>query len=280
MDIIQAITTRNTMGSWAQALRCHKEEHRQIRTEIGKVTSVLYSILLRLMIPLFKFLASINEVNKICQKFKNKKANATSESNEKIKAKQTPKRKLNFEKINQTETNVKKANKKRTADEDGFIATAAHLVRKVKNVTINEEGKSIKIQNQPEGIEEVALDNEVGADQAPAQPKRRRILPFFVTPRTDFKVMLSILRLEAASLKSSMSSNFLKLTVETEEEHRSLSCPLEAQGAEFKTFMLTTDRPIKVVLRGLFSCTLIEEIKEELQKEGFTVVSITQLSKF
>ncbi|KAF8778943.1 Nucleic-acid-binding protein transposon like protein [Argiope bruennichi] len=92
--------------------------------------------------------------------------------------------------------------------------------------------------------------------------------------------MFNILKLEAPSLRSVMSNKFLKLTVETEEEHRSLSHLLEAQDAELKTFMLKTDRPIKVVLRGLPSCTPIEEIKEELQKEVFAAVNITQLSKF
>ncbi|KAF8768495.1 hypothetical protein HNY73_021308 [Argiope bruennichi] len=204
----------------------------------------------------------------------------TSENNSvktlNVKINQTPKRKIDLDKINR---NDQKVNKKETADEDGFIAPAAHLVRRLKNLEIN-EGQSVKIQNQPEGIEEVALDDEVGADQAPAQPKQRRVPLFFVTPRVGFKVMLNICRSKARSLKSSMSSKFLKLTVETEEEHRSLSRLLEAQGAEFKTFMLKTDRPIKVVLRGLPSCTPIEETKEELEREDFTVVSITQLSKF
>ncbi|KAF8778962.1 hypothetical protein HNY73_015636 [Argiope bruennichi] len=92
--------------------------------------------------------------------------------------------------------------------------------------------------------------------------------------------MFNILKLEAPSLHSVMSNKFLKITVESEGEHRNLSHILEAQGAEFKTFMLKTDRPILVVLRGLPSCTPIEEIKEELKKEGFAVVSTTQLSKF
>ncbi|KAF8791578.1 hypothetical protein HNY73_006420 [Argiope bruennichi] len=80
-----------------------------------------------------------------------------------------------------------------------------------------------------EGIEEVALD-EVDAEQAPAQPKRRRVPPFFVTPKADFKVMLNICRLEAPSLKSSMSSKFLKLTVDTDEEHRRLSRTSRSSG--------------------------------------------------
>ncbi|KAF8789911.1 hypothetical protein HNY73_007813 [Argiope bruennichi] len=287
MGIIQAISTRNTMGSWAQALRCYKEESEEyvkMRAEVARVSAVLNELLIKLGIPLFKLPPTIKEVNKICDKFRD--ANATSENknsttkmdnqvtnDKKLNGNQTPKRKIDVVKINQNEV---KLNKKRTADEDGFIAPAAHLVRKVKNLKLNENSE-IKIQKQPEGIEEVALDDEVDAEQAPAQPKRRRVPPFFVTPRADFKVMLNICRLEAPSLKSSMSSKFLKLTVETDEEHRRL---LEAQGAEFNTFMLKTDRSIKVVIRGLPSCTPIEEIKEELEREGFTAVSITQLSKF
>ncbi|KAF8784886.1 hypothetical protein HNY73_010498 [Argiope bruennichi] len=251
VDIIQAITTRNTMGSWAQALRCHKEdseESKQMRAEVARVSGILNTLLLKLGIPLFKLPPSIKEVNKICEKFR--EANATSENktkldkeianDKKLNINQTPKRKIDLVKINQKELKV---NKKRTADEDGFIAPAAHLVRKVKNLKLNENCE-IKINKQPEGIEEVALD-EVDAEQAPAQPKRRRVPPFFVTPKADFKVMLNICRLEAPSLKSSMSSKFLKLTVDTDEEHRRLSRLLEAQGAEFKTFMLRTDRPIK-----------------------------------
>ncbi|KAF8785526.1 Nucleic-acid-binding protein transposon like protein [Argiope bruennichi] len=208
-----------------------------------------------------------------------------SKNNAKSNVKTTPKKKIdlsgNVINKNQTSPKGSKERKKRVADEDGFIAPVAHLIRKVKNLKINnDKNEEIKTKKLPEGIEEVVLDNEVDAEIPPAQPKRRRVPPFFVTPRADFRTMLNILKLEAPSLRSVISNKFLKITVETEEEHRSLSHLLEAQGAEFKTFMLKTDRPIKVVLRGLLSCTPIEEIKAELQKEGFTVVSITQLSKF
>ncbi|KAF8788574.1 hypothetical protein HNY73_006602 [Argiope bruennichi] len=148
---------------------------------------------------------------------------------------------------------------------DGFIAPAAHLVRKIKNLKPNNvKNKEIEIKKVPEGIEEVALDEEVDADPSPAQPKQKRVPPFFVTPRADFRTMLNILKLEAPSLRSVMSNKFLKLTVETEEEHRSLSHLLESQGAEFKTFMLKQDRPIKVVIRGLPSCTPIEDTPQGL----------------
>ncbi|KAF8784175.1 hypothetical protein HNY73_011597 [Argiope bruennichi] len=142
VDIIQAITTRNTMGSWAQALRCHKEdseESKQMRAEVARVSGILNNLLVKLGIPLFKLPPSIKEVNKICEKFR--EANATSENknsktkldkeianDKKLNVNQTPKRKIDVVKINQNELKV---NKKRTADEDGFIAPAAHLVREV-----------------------------------------------------------------------------------------------------------------------------------------------------
>ncbi|KAF8789915.1 hypothetical protein HNY73_007817 [Argiope bruennichi] len=217
LEITQAISLKENLGNWAQALAAAKDERTAPSSQEGDSAAA----------PRRKIDLSGN---------KNKSVSSPKGS-------------------------PVKESKKRVADEDGFIAPAAHLVRKIKNLKPNSvKNKEIEIKKVPEGIEEVALDNEVDADPSPAQPKQKRVPPFFVTPRADFRTMLNILKLEAPSLRSVMSNKFLKLTVETEEEHRSLSHLLESQGAEFKTFMLKQDRPIKVVIRGLQSCTPIEDI--------------------
>ncbi|KAF8784134.1 Nucleic-acid-binding protein transposon like protein, partial [Argiope bruennichi] len=243
LEITQAISLKENLGNWAQALAAatSEDQHTQVKKEIQQVSGCLNQLLIKLGIPLFKLPENVRKLNVICEKVRLKNAPSTTSN-------ATP---------------------------------AAHLVRKAKNLKTNsDKNKEIEIKKVPEGIEEVALDNEVDADPSPAQPKQKRVPPFFVTPRADFRTMLNILKLEAPSLRSVMSNKFLKLTVETEEEHRSLSHLLESQGAEFKTFMLKQDRPIKVVIRGLPSCTPIEDIKSEFLKEGFSVVSITQLTKF
>ncbi|KAF8784154.1 hypothetical protein HNY73_011618 [Argiope bruennichi] len=287
LEITQAISLKENLGNWAQALAAAKDEgqHLQVKREIQQVSGCLNQLLIKLGIPLFKLPENVRKLNFICEKVRmknapsvatnaeaknvksNAKPNESAKSNLNIKT--APKRKINLsENKNKSVSSPKggpvKESKKRVADEDGFIAPAAHLVRKIKNLKPNSiKNKEIEIKQVPEGIEEVALDEEVDADPSPAQPKQKRVPPFFVTPRADFRTMLNILKLEAPSLRSVMSNRFLKLTVETEEEHRSLSHLLESQGAEFKTFMLKQDRPIKVVIRGLPSCTPIEDIKSE-----------------
>ncbi|GBO08216.1 hypothetical protein AVEN_241303-1 [Araneus ventricosus] len=141
----------------------------------------------------------------------------------------------------------------------------------------------IEVTPPTPGMEEVELNDspETAAEDTLAPPtQKKRIPPFFITPRADFSLTLNILRLTAPSLRSQMSNKFLKLTVETEDEHRALSRLLAAQGVEFKTFNLKQDRPLKIVFRGLPTCTPLDAVKNEIIKAGFDVVSISWLSKF
>ncbi|GFW59863.1 nucleic-acid-binding protein from transposon X-element [Trichonephila clavipes] len=77
-----------------------------------------------------------------------------------------------------------------------------------------------------------------------------------------------------------MSGRFLKVTVGDELEYRNLSHWLEQTGVEFKSFMLKQDRPIKVVIRGLPSNTEPEDIKSEIEAEGFKVAKISQMKNY
>ncbi|GFT97089.1 zinc finger protein [Trichonephila clavipes] len=72
-----------------------------------------------------------------------------------------------------------------------------------------------------------------------------------------------------------MSGRFLKVTVADEVEHRDLSRWLENSGVEFKSFMLKQDRPVKFVICGLPSNTEPEDIKSEIEAEGFKVAKIS-----
>ncbi|GFX55666.1 RNA-directed DNA polymerase from mobile element jockey [Trichonephila clavipes] len=77
-----------------------------------------------------------------------------------------------------------------------------------------------------------------------------------------------------------MSGRFLKVTVGDELEYRNLSHWLEQTGVEFKSFMLKKDRPIKVVIRGLPSNTEPDDIKSEIEAEGFKVAKISQMKNY
>ncbi|GFX52913.1 nucleic-acid-binding protein from transposon X-element [Trichonephila clavipes] len=77
-----------------------------------------------------------------------------------------------------------------------------------------------------------------------------------------------------------MSGRFLKVTVADDVDYRALSKWLESSGVEFKSFMLKQDRPVKVVIRGLPSNTEPEDIKTEIEAEGFKVLKISQMKNY
>ncbi|GFW56109.1 zinc finger protein [Trichonephila clavipes] len=95
--------------------------------------------------------------------------------------------------------------------------------------------------------------------------KKPRILPFFISPKGDWRQLVALAKLKAPSFQSQMSGRFLKVTVSDEVEYRDLSRWLETTGVEFKSFMLKQDRPVKVVIRGLPSNTEPEDIKAEIE---------------
>ncbi|GFW76893.1 nucleic-acid-binding protein from transposon X-element [Trichonephila clavipes] len=110
--------------------------------------------------------------------------------------------------------------------------------------------------------------------------KKPRIPPFFVFPKGDWRQLVALAKLVAPSFQSQMSGRFLKVTVGDEVEYRNLSHWLEQSGVEFKSFMLKQDRPVKVVIRGLPSNTEPEDIKTEIEAEGFKVAKISQMKNY
>ncbi|GFV53917.1 zinc finger protein, partial [Trichonephila clavipes] len=89
--------------------------------------------------------------------------------------------------------------------------------------------------------------------------------------------LVALAKLIAPSFQSQMSGRFLKVTVADDVDYRALSKWMESSGVEFKSFMLKQDRPVKVVIRGLPSNTEPEEIKAEIETEGFQVLKISQM---
>ncbi|GFW79745.1 nucleic-acid-binding protein from transposon X-element [Trichonephila clavipes] len=114
----------------------------------------------------------------------------------------------------------------------------------------------------------------------PEVSKKPRIPPFFVSPKGDWRQLVALAKLIAPSFQSQMSGRFLKVTVGDEVEYRNLSHWLEQSGVEFKSFMLKQDRPVKVVIRGLPSNTEPEDIKTEIEAEGFKVANTSQMKNY
>ncbi|GFW88947.1 RNA-directed DNA polymerase from mobile element jockey [Trichonephila clavipes] len=84
----------------------------------------------------------------------------------------------------------------------------------------------------------------------------------------------------APTLISKLTGKFLRITVQSDYEYRKLAQFLRHEGVEYKSFMLKSDRPLKLLIRGLPTSTKVEEIRVEIEREGFQIHKISRLQKF
>lgn len=66
-----------------------------------------------------------------------------------------------------------------------------------------------------------------------------------------------------------ISNNEVKLNLETIDHYRETIKYLEANNAEFHTFQMKSERPFRVVIRGLHPSSDVAMLKEELTELGF-----------
>ena len=81
---------------------------------------------------------------------------------------------------------------------------------------------------------------------------------------------------EAEQYKTkAMTNNVIKINVNTTETYRTVVRFMKDSNIIYHTYQLKEDKPYKVVLRNLHHSIPVEDIKEDLQKEGFKARNIT-----
>ncbi|GIY18164.1 hypothetical protein CDAR_40101 [Caerostris darwini] len=164
--------------------------------------------------------------------------------------------------------------KPRTSDTDEFSTPLKHLIAKAQAETFQFPAKIDKNSFNP-----LSKLNELEPNTEANQLKPK--LPaFLITPDKCWSVFFKNLKSTVHNLKSSLSTgHFLKLTVGEEAHFNSLKSALIIQEITFKTFNLKKDQPLKVVLIGLTTCPVKEEIKADVSALNFSVLEENQLKE-
>ncbi|GFU36520.1 nucleic-acid-binding protein from transposon X-element [Trichonephila clavipes] len=179
--------------------------------------------------------------------------------------------------------------KKRLIDDDGFQTpdkrhTAKKIGKKNSSLPPTTSQTSNPAQAPPSSAE--SSDSEIeDEDTGKSNPTavgtpQNRIPPIFVNPPGNWCTLISIARQLAPTLISKLTGKFLRITVQKDDEYRKLAQFLRHEGVEYKSFMLKSDRPIKLLIRGLPTSTKVEEIRVEIEGEGFQIHKISRLQKF
>ncbi|GFV94225.1 zinc finger protein [Trichonephila clavipes] len=208
--------------------------------EVTKAGENVELLLVKLNVPLFRIPASEKELEKIILRVKNRVSDPPAEKNEEQKP---------------------------------------AAVSPPPPASPRSKGRKAKRSGE-EGMDTVDNDLPQTQEEVPVVTKKPRIPPFFVSPKGDWRQLVALAKLIAPSFQSQMSGRFLKVTVADDVDYRALSKWLESSGVEFKSFMLKQDRPVKVVIRGLPSNTEPEDIKTEIEAEGFNVLKISQMKNY
>ncbi|GFV97355.1 probable RNA-directed DNA polymerase from transposon X-element [Trichonephila clavipes] len=145
-----------------------------------------------------------------------------------------------------------------------------------ENNTLDNTIPPIILSNAYEEVDEIEFDAE---QPAAAVVPRVKIPPFLIQPNPDWTDLMVFAHGLAPTLQSKLSGRFLRITVQSEEEYRKLATYFRHEQIAFKSFMLKSEKPLKLILRGLPTSTELEAVKKEIKSEGFKIHKISRLTK-
>ncbi|GFW56741.1 hypothetical protein TNCV_4068211 [Trichonephila clavipes] len=110
----------------------------------------------------------------------------------------------------------------------------------------------IDVQNSFSNLEQ---DLETSQNQRTEIPLPKPPTPFFLNIKKNYREQLSKLMKHFPNLKSKSSGNYLKLNIDSHDDHRNLINFMdEDRDIEFYAIQPKENKPIKVVIKGLPGC--------------------------
>lgn len=86
--------------------------------------------------------------------------------------------------------------------------------------------------------------------------------------------------LECKNYSSKLTNDgFLKLQLETIPEFTRVQASLKAAGKEFFYFQLTSEKPFKIVIKGIHVSVTEQEIRDDLEAKGFQVTRVHRAAR-
>ncbi|GBO06173.1 hypothetical protein AVEN_105038-1 [Araneus ventricosus] len=141
-------------------------------------------------------------------------------------------------------------------DKDGFIYPSRRNSVPKRNLSAD-ENSNILLQNKYADIERLPVEKE-----GPSAPPK--IQPLMIRNKNNYKEMLKNLNNKFGKINAVLANEYIKVYPETAEEHRDMQKFCREEKIEFYVIRPLSERPFKIVMKGLHRDTDIEEIKSEL----------------
>ncbi|GFU57125.1 RNA-directed DNA polymerase from mobile element jockey [Trichonephila clavipes] len=256
-SVRELINLRDSYAIWARKLSivpATSDEYTAISAELGNIHTALLAAKERMNLPLFRLPISIEALDALIIKVEEQRAHLTLVDS-------TPKETVPSD----------------TTPNSPCKRTLKNLRLKTDKKRLNDYGPAPPAVSSGSEIE----DEDAGKSNPTAVGiPQNQIPPTFVNPPDNWCTLISIARQLAPTLISKLTGKFLRITVQSDDEYRKLAQFLRHEGVEYKSFMLKSDRPLKLLIRGLPTSTKVEEIRVEIEREGFQIHKISRLQKF
>lgn len=185
-----------------------------------------------------------------------------------------------------TPTNLSKpklVRKSTEVDPEGF-----QLPKKsAKPAILKNLNPNIKTNNQFDAlpIEETVMDesspDDAQKDDSPPMPKPVKPEPIYLKLTTNWRDIVSKINSTLNyEINKKVQGELLKIFPKDVEEFRTIQNYLSVQNCEFFTMKLKSERPRKVIIKGVPKDIPIEEVKSELVKLNYSIHRVSQLKNY
>ncbi|GFY09403.1 uncharacterized protein TNCV_1942131 [Trichonephila clavipes] len=106
-----------------------------------------------------------------------------------------------------------------------------------------------------------------------------KVKPIMLRYQTNYNLILKELDRKYPKAVNKLTGQYIKIMASNTDEHREITAALKAQGEEFYSVPHLSERPLKVVIKGLPKSTPTDEIKEDLLNQGVPVMKVSQLTQ-
>ncbi|GFR10758.1 uncharacterized protein TNCT_422041 [Trichonephila clavata] len=158
---------------------------------------------------------------------------------------------------------------------------------KNKNNEFSFPKKPAKIVPVENNLNQIKTTNSFAAlstaksDAENVTPDPSKVKPIMMRMTTSYNLILQELHRTYPTATNTHINGFIKIVAETEDDHRAITSFLTTKMMQYYVMdPPPSDRPLKLVIKGLPSSTEPEEIKNDLIAKGIKIEKVAQLRKF
>lgn len=168
-----------------------------------------------------------------------------------------------------------RSNSQNSVDNEGFTLVTSK--KAAKSQTLNDPNANIPTANSFGPIANLAESQPQFS--VPQRTNKVHSVQVKITNETPYYKICSTIKAAVKGATCRAQGDFIKVSINTEEEQRSVYHCCRDNGFQYLLFTPIKDQPLKVVIKGIPRCTSTADVDVELVKLGYAPSKVVQLKR-